>query len=215
MTKFDEVCFQLPRLFYEVLETDLNLPEDYCTFTICKPLDLIDDYYLHSAINNTKNKDTKEDIYEICDILDNAENSVMFSCCDKTKDGYARRIFCPEVSILKLLIGCFDIDINDILDYFTEVIRHELGHFLYKDYLYETKGYEKGYKYDIRLNSKCQKAYIKYCKELDSQKLPKVKYIKMATTYYSNLEIEAKANEYGKVNTKLLNKLQVKLMSKI
>ena len=191
---------------FNKLLKEFELPKNYCTIIIRTSSRVIKDFIIHD-FNISKETDGKLLHYGIKNLFKNLtqedNNTIMYCLADYNEETkvLSRRLIIPEKVIMSLLL--FN-DIELVKQYCKLLLRHELGHHLYDDYLYEKLGYEKGEQY---LYNQYNKDLIKYeAYKIRLKEQNKYSSSKVFTYYNTKIKQEIKANEYGKVDVKELIK---------
>jgi hypothetical protein len=99
------------------------------------------------------------------------------------------------------------------MEYCKQVMRHEIGHHLYDDYIHKTLGYNEGEKYMYNKYKKDIRAYNRYQHQVDNDDDYDVDEAPNVINYFymTKIEQEAKANEYGQVDLDKYFRLHAKI----
>ena len=194
---------------FEQLVKEFDLDRNICRILIINRLEFINEMY---KCRYYKYCETDEDLINEIN-YDNGffDGSKIFNFYDDENGKIVHRIFVNSEWLPELENKPFD----EVIEYLTQSLRHEIGHVLYDNYVFDKLGLEEGNKALNYTTDRGLSAYIKFYNEqmnkyYEDEEMSVEDIQKALISRYYSMKAERLANKFGKVNTRKLFKLTAK-----
>ena len=198
----------LLNVFNELLK-EFGLNDEICQLCVVNRLEFINEtydcrYYRCESVDDLMDSINYSNQY--------FDGSKIFNFYDEDEEGnIVYRIF-----INKEWLSEFNgVNFDELMEFLTLSLRHEIGHVLYDMYMFDQLGLEEGNKALNYSSDRASSAYIDFYNELidkyyesDDETDDDIQR-QLVSKYYS-MKIEKMANKFGKVDTRKLIKLTLK-----